>query len=216
MKILCCLFLAVFVFPLHASKWDVEYWQGLRWTQWKCDRAELYASASFRMNENITRPYYYRISQNIAYQAFQNLDLELHYSFIYHRHHSRGHFSTTNRLEIEVNPFVTLCHDIKLKSRNRIEFLKKQDVSYIEYVSRHRFMAVFPLKNCGKLKQISCSDEVFYHFKNNRFTQNRFIPLELLFELNSKSSFSLFLMIRNHLSSQRWHRSFVLGTEFDF
>jgi len=201
-----------------ASSWDWEYWQYFNWTNLKCGPYKIYTIGELRLNKDISRFYYYRLTANSAYQALSWLDLEAHYSFIYNKSRGSQHFTYASRLEFEANPILRLDHGITLKWRNRFEFLRRQHNSKIQYILRHRMEATFPVKCFGRLTSIKCSDEFFYNVATNKFTQNRFIPIEMSFVLNSKISIDIFIMLRNFysLSSDKWFRSMVFGSELKF
>jgi len=105
-----------------------------------------------------------------------------------------------------------------LKWRNRYELIKKQHLSQLQSVFRHRVMIVFPIKNGGSFLSVNCSDEVYYDLNTHQFTQNRLIPMELTCLFNSKLSMNLFIMLRHFFSSSsnQWYRSIVLGSELTF
>ncbi len=201
---------------LMAAEWDVEYWQYLTWKNWERGPYKLYTAGEIRANHDISTLYFYRITEGFAYRACPYLDLEAHYTYIYDKPITATHFRNVQRYEFEVNPFYTLANGISLKWKNRFELIKVQNVSLLEKVLRHQFKVSFPIKNRGRLIEISCSDEVFYKFNTYTFYQNRFIPLELIFQLTPKSTFALFTMIRNFKSGPSWYRSVVLGTRIGF
>lgn len=202
----------------ESKKWDLEYWQYFNWKNWEKDPYKLYTIGEFRLNRDITRPYYYKITENFAIRALPYLDLEVHYSFLYKKTRGNTRFTNTQRLEFEANPFVQWDNGFTLKWRNRLELLKKQEVSTIQFVFRHRIMAIIPLENTGKLTSLHIYDEVFYDFDTHKFTQNRFVPVELSFELTPKTRLNVFFMVRNfvNISSNEWFRSFVLGSNLEF
>lgn len=198
-----------------SSRWDGEYWQYLNWTQVKWGRCKLYVRAELRLNDDFSNAFYYRISENFAFNALSWLDLEAHYSYLYHKSAGTTEFVNVNRWEVEVNPFIKLKDGSTIKWRNRLEILDQQGEPKLQYIFRHRAMAIYPV-NYGNLIGINISDEVFYNFDTRRFTQNRFVPLELMFKLTDRTTFNVFMMVRNWLSSNKWYRSIVLGTELSF
>lgn len=202
----------------YASSWDFEYWQYLNWKNWEHGRCKLYTVGEMRMNKEASQFYYYRVTENFAYQALPCLDLEAHYSFVHHKSRGALHFTNTSRLEFEATSSMFLNHGIAIKWRNRIEFLKKENISNIEFVFRHRIMASIPIECCGKLTSINLYDEIFYDFNNNKITQNRFVPIEMSFTLDRHFSCEVFFMIRNFFSfsADKWYRSIVLGSQLNF
>lgn len=208
----------VCVSQARASQWDGEYWQYLNWTNWECVPYKLYTVAEARVNHDFSKFYYYRITENFAYQALSWLDLEAHYSFVYHESRGATHFKNTHRLEFEVNPWMRFDNGITLKWRNRFEFLKKQGVSHIQYVLRDRLLALFPFENCGRITAFKIYDEVFYDCTLGKVTQNRIVPIELTLKVNECTALDLFMMVRNFfgLSSHKWYRSIVIGSELSF
>lgn len=203
---------------LYASKWDVEYWQYLNWKNWECSPYKLYTIGEMRLNHDVSKFYYFKISENFAYQVHPRLDLEAHYCYLYSKGRGATNFTNTNRIELELNPSLPLNDGITLNWRNRMTFIKKQSIEHIQYVFRHRFKVVFPITNCSHLVAFSCSDEIYYDMGISKLTQNRFIPAELTFQLLPKLEVDVFLMVRNFFStsSDKWYRSIVLGSEFHF
>lgn len=201
---------------LHASSWDLEYWQFLKWTQWKKDPFQIYASAETRLNKVINPFYFYRLTQAFAVKANSYLDLETHISYIWEKSRGNKHFTNRARLELEVNPHYTFSNDVQLKWRNRLEIIKRQNMPKLEYVFRHRILLNVPLKNMGKLKFIRTSTEIFYNLSTHYFTQNRFRVIELGFAPSSKTVLNVFIMVRNFFSALKWYRSIVLGSEWEF
>lgn len=216
--LICFLFALEGFCSAAASPIYGEYWQYFNGTNWERGPYRLYTIGEMRYKSSLTSIYYYRIAANFAYQVKPYLDLEAHYSYIYNKSEGAARFSNVNRLELEVNPSKRFENGIALKWRSRLELLKQEGVAYIQFVFRDRLMVQIPIKNCGRLTSIHLYDEVFYDFKTHRFTQNRFVPLELSFALNQKTHLEVFFMVRNYysLSSDRWYRSLVLGSALRF
>jgi hypothetical protein len=208
-------FLLAILLSLDASSWDLEYWQTCDFIQWKKEPFKLYAEGEIRLNKMISPVYYYRITQGFVHRGLLKGDLEVHLSYIWSKSRGSRHFKNRTRLELEINPYVELCHGISLKWRNRLELIKHQGIRKIDYVFRHRAMIVFPIEN-RKLKALQMSDEIFYHFRTQKFTQNRWKVVELVFAISPQTTLNAYIMVRNFLSSLTWYRSIVLGSEFEF
>lgn len=202
--------------PLFATHWDLEFWQYFNAKNWSCGPFSLYTTGEVRTHYDFSKFYYYRVTENFAYQALSNLDLESHFSFIRNKSRGRNFFSSNFRLEFEVNPHVTFSNGITVTWRNRIEFLKKEYIPKVMTILRHRTDITFPIEGWGIIKQFQCSEEVYYDCNTHKFTQSRFIPIRFSFVDRSKFSVDLFFMIRNFLNTQKWYRSFVFGSEWDF
>lgn len=218
-----CSLLFLIFFPLFFSaaygvKWDLEYWQFVNVKNWKKGDYELFTSGVVRFDQNISDFYYARLTENFVYQPLSYLNLEIHYSYIYNKPQAGGKFTHDQRLELEVNPLVRLNHKMTFQWRNRMEFTKKQSTLPLQSIFRHRVMAIFPIKNGGRLINILCSDEIFYDFNRNTFTQNRFIPAELRFIFPKDITIDLFVMVRNifNTTSGIPYRSIVLGSQLAF
>lgn len=198
--------------------WDVEYWQFVNWTNWKSDPYKLYTTSELRFEEDCVSVYHYRITENFSYHALPKLNLEAHYSLIYNRSKNETRFLRRHRFEFEINPFYYFSNGISFRWRNRLELEKKQTVSHIEFFFRHRFLVVIPVDTGTKLTEIRAYNEVFYDFDNNKFSQNRFVPLELHFFFEKNNYVNAFIMIRNFFSfgQSKWYRSVVMGTELGF
>ena len=215
--ILALIFLTAPHFAFGA-KWDVQYWQQLQWKSWESGRWKLYTLGETRLTHDLRWFTYYKISPSIAYRALENLDLELHYSYINVKTVSATAFSNRSRLEIEVNPFYTFKNGIEIKWRNRMEFIKQQKRLHIQYVTRQRLTLKFPLHYCGSLLALKVMDELFYDLARKRYSQNRFYPLILTFALGKEATLDLFLMVRSlfSFSSNKWYRQAALGTTISF
>lgn len=207
---------------VRAADWDVEYWQYLTVDNWKQGKCRLYTLGEIRFNNDISRVSYYRIAENFAYSANRYVDFEAHYSFLYHVPAGDGNFKSTHRIEFEVNPSIPLGNGYKLLGRNRAELIRSQGNSHWQTVLRHRSRLIIPICGwewCwGKVVSYNISDEIFYDANRQKFTQNRFIPLEFSFEFPSSISMNAFFMVRNNysFSMQKWYRSFVLGSYLSF
>lgn len=201
---------------LQGAQWDTEYWQNFNCKNWESGPYKLYTTAEIRLNQDATRFYFYRLTENFRYRAKPYLDFEAHYSAIEDKPINAKHFQLVQRLELEANPFFTLDNRISLNWRNRIQFVKTEYVWKITSIFRHQFMVTFPIKNCGRLESIRCYDEVFYNINTHRFYQNRFTPVELTFRLSRKTTIGVFLMLRNFHVGTTWYRSIVWGTRLGF
>lgn len=201
--------------PLNAS-WDAEYWQYWNYTNWKREPFKLYTVGEARLNREMSKIYFVRLAGNFAYSPLPFLDLEAHYSYLYEKPRGAQHFSVKSRYEFEVNPKYTFDNGIQLKWRNRYELIKKQAIKKLTSIFRHRTMIVFPIENWGRIKRISVSDEVFYDYSAAMFSQNRFAPLIVNFDLGKESSVDVFLQIRNFYSRGVWYRSFDIVSQIIF
>lgn len=199
----------------EATNWDIEYWQYLTIKNWESGLFKFYTEGELRINQSFSKVYYYRVGENFAYKALSWLDLEAHYNFIYHTPISLSDFIASHRFEIELNPSLR-TERAELVWRNRFEWIKPQDNTPWQSVFRHRLKITFPIKNVDKLIAISCSDEVFYHWNLNKFTENRFIPCELSFQFSQTWSLEVFLMMRNLFAAEKWRRNLVWGSRLRF
>ncbi|CUI17965.1 hypothetical protein PNK_2369 [Candidatus Protochlamydia naegleriophila] len=210
---------ALSLLPCHAAfpaNWDIEYWQSLRWTHWTCAHTTLYTTGEVRLNRGCSSPCYYRLTGNLARRIRPFLDAEAHFSFIYNKSRGSPHFTNTQRLELEINPKISFNSGINLKCRNRLELIKKQQSVQIQTVLRHKISLTFPIQGCGRLNTLTCSEEFYYDLNTHLFTQSRFFPLELNYAVTPNTSLNVYCMIRHFLSNDKWYRSLVLGTEFNF
>jgi len=196
----------------YGSNWDVEYWQYFRKTNFQRGALKVYTSGVVRLDKDISRFYYYRLSENVAYSPVCWLDLEFHYSFIYSKPPGNPSFNTINRLELEVNPIFDFC-TVNIRWRNRLQIVRKQHISEWQYVLRERLMLRVPVCLCP-LVSINFYDELFYDYNRKKVTENRLVPLELSFSF-CIIDLDLFFMVRNFYND-KWYNSFVFGTEIAF
>lgn len=216
MRIIILLIFVVMCSSAYATKWDVEYWQFLNLKNWESGKYQLYTRAELRANRDLSRMYYYRIAENIVYQALPWLDLQGHYSFIYQKPRGAAHFTTGHRVDLETNLLFHLHRGIDLRIRNRVEINKRQQVSHIQFVSRNRAMVSFLQENRGMLTSVDVYDEFFYDFDTSKFNENRLVPIQLSLSFSRRVHLNLFLMVRHFFTSSKWYRSIVLGTELEF
>lgn len=214
-EITICLIVLLFVRKLEGTHWDIESWQYLYWTNWKNDQFTLYTIGETRFNRDISKFYYVKISECLAYHYLPFLDLEAHYSYINHKSRGASQFTYSHRLELEATPSFSIKKGLVVVWRNRLDLIKSVEMAQIKSVFRDRLQLKFDLQY-GPLIAMICSDEVFYDLNRSKFTQNRFIPLELQFEMTKKTFLEVFLMIRNFFTQDKWYRSIVLGAELDF
>ncbi len=206
---------------LLEGHWDVEYWQDGRWAQYTHDPFTFYGTASIRFDEDVSRLYYYRATENLAYKACKNIDFEFHYSFIYAKQSDDESFTeeirflTRHRFEFEVNPHATLRNGTTIHMRNRLELIKRQHTNPLDKILRHRLQFVFPVKS-RRLLSFECSDEIHYEINIGRFTQNRFIPLGVKIKMNQHLTILPYVMIRNFRTEGVWFRSIVFGSNLLF
>lgn len=199
---------------IYGSNWDVEYWQYFQKSHIECRLFKLYTSGVIRLDKDITRFYYYRISENFAYHATCSLDLEAHYSFIYSKPMGQTSFANKSRLELEINPKFCFGNSVEWQWRNRLEIVKRQHISHPQYVLRERLLGTIPI--CGtKILAFSFYDELFYDFNLKKITENRFVPLQMSFSL-CLVNIDVFFMVRNYFSSDQWYKSFVIGADVAF
>lgn len=208
----------IFFGTLHAGEWDLEYWQSINARNWESGSCRLYTIAEVRIRKDVSKFYFYRIAENFAYRALPWLDLEMHYSFIYHKSHGATRFANTSRLELELNPFMEFDNGVTITWRNRLELLKRQRIKQIAYIFRDRLTVEIPISNCGYLTAFTFFDEVFYDFEHHKFSQNRFVPIQLTLALGPKIDLDAFFMIRDLYSFSliKWYRSFVIGSVLNF
>lgn len=213
-----CIFVFFSIGVFHVEAWEGEYWSQMTLTNFDKDAYRIYSAAEVRVDRNFTQIYFIRLSECFVYRLLDNLDTEAHYSFIYRKAPGIPNYEVINRLEFEINPRFDLGEGVKLLSRNRLELVKPQNSSIYRQVLRHRLLIGFPIENWGNLITISCSDEVFYHCNQHKFTQNRFIPLQMTFQLETKVTVDLFFMIRNFFSTaeDKWLNSLVFGSQVTF
>ena len=204
------------VFYVCASDWDLEYWQYWNLTNWQCGKYRFYSIGEARLNRHLSKFYYMRLAGNFAYSPFTFLDLEAHYSYIHSKSRGAKNFTVKSRYELEINPVYTFQSGVELRWRNRLEMIKKQAISEMRWLFRHRLMMVFPLENCGRLKTFYMFDEVVYDFNMDKFIQNRFTPIGVHFDLGRGNSMEIFFQIRNFHSYGQWYRSFDLASQIFF
>lgn len=200
---------------LSAHNEDREYWQRGQWTHYQGDAWKSYFTSEARFNQDWSRFYFIRLTENIDYQPCKNLECGVHATYIHRKPESQRYFTNTYRLELEANPQFS-WRRIDFVLRNRLELIKDEREPVIQKVYRGRVRISYPIEGCGSLIAVGASEEVFYQFNQSRFTQSRFIPLELTFAECQDHSISAFFMVRNFLSGTEWTTSWIFGTSLNF
>lgn len=210
------LLIAILLSRKAYSGWDVEYWQRAQWNMINNDCFTVGTQGEIRLNHGCTRAFFIKLTEVFVYKPFKWLNLGFNYSYLWDKPRGSPHFMWRQRYELDISPRLTLENGITIAWRNRMMFIKEQDVAKIRYTFRHRVSIIYPLECWGNLKSIECQDEIFYHFLTHRFSQNRFVPLQLNYVFEEKYNLSVFFMIRNFESNAKWWRSFVIGSDLNF
>lgn len=214
-RTLLLIFLFAFMIPIHAAKWDLEYWQYVRWVNWKSDQARFSTVAKFRFRDTMSDFYSFRIGEEFRYLLLPCLDVGAAFSYIYYKPFGCDHFKHKTRLDLEVNPFYILRNGMGLFWRNRFEFFQGTHEK-VHTTFRHRFLISVPFQRAGRLLAVYFSDEVFYSISHNKFVENRFMPLNLELDSGWNTTINLFVLIRSFLSEHKWYRTSVVGATFAF
>lgn len=206
---------------LQGAEWFSQYWQRLNWEYWKQEPFSLTFFSDVRSGNHFKSVRYYQLTNQFAYE-FDKWSFELHYTYIRDRPVQNRTptgiatiWSWQQRLEIEANHIFALKNCIQIITRNRFEIRKLEHNPKIQYRLRQRTKLFFPI-NWGKLKAYQLHNELFYDLSTHLFNQDRFCPMELLFELSEKVDLSLFFLLRFYISENIWRRGAILGTEINF
>lgn len=212
------LFIILFIsinLSLNSRIWDVGYFQFFKYKQYEMGKLHFFAMGEFHFRSNISSLRFYLLTQQVAYQAFKNLDLEAHYCYVGARpyyYHKYGH---QHRINLEVDPYFNLSKKVKYKIRNRIEFRKVQSIKNWIYVYRIRPEAIIEVKRKA-LNYISCANEVFYNFNDKIYFENRLIPINFNFAFGKKKTLDVFLMLLSIRTEINWRQTAALCTQINF
>ena len=114
------------------------------------------------------------------------------------------------RFEFEVNPTFHLSDSLTLTLRDRIEWRWRHGGDYSTRV-RLRPQLDWTLHKEGLFRGLYANNEVFYDFRQDRFTENRLTPLGILLRPNAHLDLRFYYLWRSTRGAQQWQNYHALG-----
>ena len=199
---------------------DFQTWQWLSLTLWKeegfrqDDKWLVQYYADNRMADDSRRQKVVLTGPLAKYLVGDNLELEAGYLAVGSRNLTTDLWSQEHRMLYEVNPRFRLGERWNLHNRNRLEF-RWRESRPLALRSRHRLQLRYRL-DWGPLRAAYSNNEFFYDYEQNRYNENRLIPIGLDFKTGTKSSISLFYMIQSVRRPTTWDDNHIFGTHFKY
>jgi hypothetical protein len=126
---------------------------------------------------------------------------------------------TLYRGEYEINPKAKLGDKVSVTLRNRLENRRWETRDYNdEWLSRHRFQLMWKTRWFPGMTKYEAFNEIFYDYRLNQSTENRFRPASVHFKLSDYVSMNLFFQIRSRRENNEstWSEAYIAGTGLRF
>jgi Protein of unknown function (DUF2490) len=175
-------------------------------------RFDLYAIDQWRLREGMQETGLFSLSHRAYYHALPWLDLGLNYTWLDARALDGETYIETHRPEFEINP-KWHAWGLDWDLRNRYELRYIEGAESVRPRFRHRLQASHELKNCGILKGLIFSDEVFYDTTMGKVSENRLLPCSLVLHLGPKADLVTGYGLRSLRVADHWlHHHYVMST----
>ncbi|CDR33093.1 DUF2490 domain-containing protein [Criblamydia sequanensis] len=193
-----------------------EYWQRVTAPFLKKGNWTFDIQGEIRFRDLIDKGYHYQVRERNQYKFSKWLTAGVNGVFITSRGIGEPNYHDEYRLDLDVIPFIEINKNVSLQLRNRLEIRKKEHVSYIEERFRARQTFIFPISEKGILQDYRPSNEVFYDFSEKRFSENRFIPLEVTLKFSKTFLVRPFVMVKTNYRNLHYKSILVLGGDIVF
>lgn len=194
-----------------------EYWQQFFWKMWEKESFAIGTYVKIETGNHWKDVRSLQINEQLSWKVSENFSLELHYAYLHGRSVvPNSLWRWQHRLELEANYTFNFFCNCLIKTRNRLEIRRLEAEPKTAFRLRQRTMFVFPFEDKGLVKSFSVFNELFYNFLTNSFTENRVCPCRFTLELADKKEMDIFFLIQFFIHDDRWRKSFVFGTQFNF
>jgi len=195
---------------------DFQFWNQLQVKTLDTKYVDLLTLIDNRIKDDATTLGVSELSEKIKYDFWKNLSLGTNYTYVSAKAFSassgRDELKFQHRLEFEVTPHGAMGDWLKFDWRNRVEFRWIEDNGADNMRYRSKMIFEFPVKNHLPLKSISVSDEFYYDQNVHEYNENWLVPVGLNFQVNAKTTVSLYSLIQMKKGVQDWSSNQVLGT----
>ncbi len=168
-----------------------------------------------RFKDNADDHYFRFASLKLSYPLHPNLTAGVNYSVYQLESKNFQAWKDCRRLEFELNPKYGFENGVKLSLRNRVEFRDIEDKGTSNTRSRHRLKVFIAMDTRFEaLQGFSASNEFFVNYdgSQNRWNENRFQPLGLIFKLSEQCQLGIFFMQQMKRKNADWTQTPALGT----
>jgi hypothetical protein len=176
---------------------------------------DLVSMGQLRFNRDLSELGGYVLSQRVVADPWEGWTLGVGYSFVPFRGGSRKPWIDQHRMEFEATPRWQLTERVAFSARTRLELRWVENQEFSQRL-RERPAFAIAMKNWDPLEDIFFSNEFFFDFNGNSFSQNRWVPAGLTFKLNAQSKLKLYYQLWSLKSGGSWSHSHVLGTVVSF
>lgn len=204
------LFFLLLAFPLFADNsggwalFDFTWFQGEKWS--------LKTHSQWRGFERIDHSELWLVSQKVGYAVCDNFSFGLNHTYL---ESYSTEWKYQHRIELEGTPSFALSDTTKLSIRNRIEVRKIEASGWNNTRYRGQFMAKKKIEEIADA--LFASEEVFYDFKEGRWSENRLIPIGLEWSFKTGFGLKAFYLLRTRRFKNGWDHThvFALGASLN-
>ncbi len=196
---------------------DVRLWQTLGINFYEDTEWRLTAHAQSRLFDEGKFLGAWLLFPTIQYKAHPNLDLGATYLLEDIRAEAGDDYTRLHIFWLHASPHWQLSDELKFSMRHVLGLRAVE--SFDDYwMSRHKFALSYKLKDFGRLVGIGMSTELFYRYDEDRFFENRFVPLKGTFNLTEKTKLSLYMMAQSKrpLGRDSWDTAYVFGQSISY
>ncbi len=217
-----CLFSLLFLFSGRAvanTSFDDDFrvWNEFMLKEYRTDDWYTYTRGETRWADDASKLTTWYLQQKIYTQLFPWLQVGGGGAYVSTDSATRG-WINMYRAEAEINPQLKL-DGVKVTLRNRVEDRRWETRDYNdEWVSRHRLQAIWKADWLPGMTSFEAFNELFYDYRLNQTTENRFRPANLHFKLSPSVSMNLFGQIRSRRGDNvsSWDHAYIAGTGLRF
>jgi len=146
---------------------NIEYWSNYEISKTRSDKLTFKIKPSFRFNENVTNHYWSSIAVGFDYKINDKIGINTYYRPVIIKSNNDRHTEYRPYLDLILK---TKCIKLKIRDRNRIEYLNKKPEDLLRYRNKLSFGSYSIIQN--KI-DFSIADEIFYDFNENKINLNR-------------------------------------------
>lgn len=211
----CVIILTVGTPASTSGRDDFKTWQSLSAKIYDSDKLDALIYTETRIGNDFSRRELALINPILLYNPRPNLTLGINYTYLDVKPLTSCYSSSQHWLAFEATPAFTLTRGIKVSARQRLEIRWIENQMEAVYISRHQFGLSVPIQGKERIKRFFASEEIFYDYNRNRFSENRAIPVGIGLKLTRNINLDIYGMIFSKCSSGgQWEHSYVLGMHF--
>ena len=205
----------------ETSAEEPQSWLTLNIDQYSDNNINLKFMGQARLEAGGETVRYYQLTQRFIYNAPQNINLGVSYSFLATNQsgldlEGEGDFRKQHRIELEANKRFKVSDKIRYNARNRFEFLNNTSFNNVGRRFRHRSSLEFANKN-SDINFYYISEEIFVNFNDytEKINQYRHVPIGVNINFND-NNFNCYLLGQSNLIDSDWKHRAVIGIDYNF